>query len=122
MDQFLRANIHKLPWPRVDLEEVGATDFFYTDGAACGSSFKLIFKKDGVNDYLGTVYVFSDGTLYSRSQKLLDLVEKWVEDVKTLIPAASLTETVEDEDPHAIWKDTPLAPPENRSPASPPTN
>ena len=115
MNEILRANLQNLPWKRVDLEEVGATDFFYTDGSACGACFKLTFRREAVNDYLCTIYVFPDGTTYGGTPEIVLLVATWIRSV------SSSRETCQAEDPQTISKDTPQEP-ENHSPASPPTN
>lgn len=122
MDCSLRNNIHLLKWNKVDIEEVGATDFFYTDGSACGSSFKLVFRKNGINDYLTTIYVFSNGYIFGGLPEIRELVITWIDQIKTLRPVSSSSEINQEEDPQTISKDILPAHLENHILTSPPTN
>jgi len=50
-------------YPEAKLEDVTATDVYYTDGMAQDAKFKIVFSKH--EKYLTTVYIKDDGGWFS---------------------------------------------------------
>ena len=70
-------------YPEAKLEDVTATDVYYTDGMAADAKFKIVFSKH--EKYLTTVYVKDDGGWFSTVENyVIKLAMKaWIAEAAT---------------------------------------
>jgi hypothetical protein len=87
MEQQLRDGVYLLQrkWKgRVELEPVTSLDHYYSDGAACGSCFKLVFY-DSLG-YVSTAFLFPNGcwSCTNNAMRLEHTMATWLTEVKAL--------------------------------------